>query len=221
MTPDGLRTLFLFEKLTDEQLEWLAARGGEREFPAGATVLSEGDPAEFFFILLSGTISMSRRVREDDVETVRTDQRGVYMGAMQAYLREGEVDSRYSASVRAISDCAFFVLPAADFGGMIRDWFPMAIHLLEGLFYGMRNAQAVVGERERLTALGALTAGLMHELNNPAAAGCGPRPRCASGSPACGTSSACSPTSGSSRRSSRRSPSSRSRSSSGPRRRRS
>src|SRR5439155_26616823 len=129
-----------------------------------------GDPAEFFFILLSGTISMSRRVREDDVETVRTDQRGVYMGAMQAYLREGEVDSRYSASVRAISDCAFFVLPAADFGGMIRDWFPMAIHLLEGLFYGMRNAQAVVGERERLTALGALTAGLMHELNNPAAA---------------------------------------------------
>ncbi|MFL6117525.1 MAG: sensor histidine kinase, partial [Catenulispora sp.] len=110
------------------------------------------------------------RVREDDVETVRTDQRGVYMGAMQAYLREDEKNSRYSASVRAISDCAFFVLPAADFGGMIRDWFPMAIHLLEGLFYGMRNAQAVVGERERLTALGALTAGLMHELNNPAAA---------------------------------------------------
>jgi signal transduction histidine kinase len=46
----------------------------------------------------------------------------------------------------------------------------MAMHLLEGLLMGMRNAQAVVGQRERLAALGSLTAGLMHELNNPAAA---------------------------------------------------
>jgi signal transduction histidine kinase len=46
----------------------------------------------------------------------------------------------------------------------------MAIHMLEGLFFGMRNAQAIVGERQRLSALGSLTAGLMHELNNPAAA---------------------------------------------------
>jgi signal transduction histidine kinase len=46
----------------------------------------------------------------------------------------------------------------------------MAIHLLEGLFLGMRNTQAVVGQRERLVALGSLTAGLMHELNNPATA---------------------------------------------------
>ena len=60
--PDELRTLFLFEKLTDEQLEWLGARGSVREYPAGATVLSEGDPAEFFLILLSGTISMSATV---------------------------------------------------------------------------------------------------------------------------------------------------------------
>jgi signal transduction histidine kinase len=46
----------------------------------------------------------------------------------------------------------------------------MAIHLLEGLAMGMRNSQAAISERQRLTALGSLTAGLMHELNNPAAA---------------------------------------------------
>jgi signal transduction histidine kinase len=168
--PDELRTLFLFEKLTDEQLRWLAERGTVREYPAGTLVFPEGDPAEFFFILLSGTISMFRRVGQDDVETVRTDQRGVYLGAMRAYLNDEDLKSTYSASLRTISDCAFFVLPAADFSTMIREWFPITIHLLEGLFYGMRNSQALVGERERLTALGALTAGLMHELNNPAAA---------------------------------------------------
>src|SRR6476619_4880965 len=46
----------------------------------------------------------------------------------------------------------------------------MAAHLLEGMFLGRRNTDAVVGQRERLLALGALSAGLTHELNNPAAA---------------------------------------------------
>jgi signal transduction histidine kinase len=52
----------------------------------------------------------------------------------------------------------------------MHDWFPMAVHLLEGLFLGNRNNQRRVSERERLLALGSLSAGLTHELNNPAAA---------------------------------------------------
>jgi signal transduction histidine kinase len=52
----------------------------------------------------------------------------------------------------------------------MRQWFPMAMHLLEGLSVGMRNVQNATAERERLLALGALSAGLTHELNNPAAA---------------------------------------------------
>jgi signal transduction histidine kinase len=46
----------------------------------------------------------------------------------------------------------------------------MPLHLLEGLFFGTRNSQRVIEQRERLLALGSLTAGLTHELNNPAAA---------------------------------------------------
>jgi signal transduction histidine kinase len=169
ITPAELKTLFLFEALSDDQLEWLAGQGSVRSFPAGSTVFAEGDPAEGFFVLLSGTLALSRKVQGDDVETTRTDQRGAYMGATQAYLRDVDGGQTYLASMRAISDCEFFVLPADAFGTMIRDWFPMAIHLLEGLFFGMRNTQAV-SERQRLSALGSLTAGLMHELNNPAAA---------------------------------------------------
>ena len=52
----------------------------------------------------------------------------------------------------------------------MRDWFPMAVHLLEGLFFGNKNTQEAIGQRERLLALGSLSAGLTHELNNPAAA---------------------------------------------------
>ncbi|GIF10018.1 ATP-binding protein [Actinoplanes teichomyceticus] len=170
LTPDELRTLFLFEKLTDDQLAWIAAHGCTLRAPAGSLVLREGDPAESFFVLLSGTVALSRRVGRDDVQTSRTEQRGVYMGATNAYLRDDGVPQKYMASMRALSDSEFFVLSAADFGALMRDWFPMAIHLLEGLSLGMRSSQAAIGERQRLQALGALSAGLMHELNNPAAA---------------------------------------------------
>jgi signal transduction histidine kinase len=44
------------------------------------------------------------------------------------------------------------------------------VHLLQGMFVGIANANALVGQRERLLALGKLSAGLTHELNNPAAA---------------------------------------------------
>jgi signal transduction histidine kinase len=164
-----LRKLFLFEKLTDEQLAWLAEHGWVIEAPSGTTVLAEGEPAELFIVLLSGTISMSRKVGRDDVETVRTDQVGVYAGAMEAYVadRRGRT---YTATIRVVSDARFFVLRATDFAWMVRTWFPMAIHLLEGLFLGMRTSAHIVGQRQQLLALGALSAGLTHELNNPAAA---------------------------------------------------
>jgi signal transduction histidine kinase len=171
MTPEELKTLFLFESLTDDQLSWLARQGRVEEYPAGSTVFAEGAPAEAFYVLLTGTLALSRKVHQDDVETTRTDQRGAYMGSTQAYLRDDPgVERTYLASMKAVSDCTFFVLSAEDFGHMIREWFPMAMHLLEGLFFGMRNSQAMIGERQRLAALGSLTSGLMHELNNPAAA---------------------------------------------------
>jgi signal transduction histidine kinase len=53
---------------------------------------------------------------------------------------------------------------------MMNTWFPMAVHLIEGFVMGMRRTNETMGQRERLLALGSLSAGLTHELNNPAAA---------------------------------------------------
>ena len=169
LTHDELRTLFLFESLDDEKLDWLAERSWVSAVPTGATVFEEGDPAELMMVLLSGTIAMSRRVGPDDVETVRTDQVGVYAGAMQSYL-DDLTDQNYMATVRVVSDARLLLIRAEDFSTAVRTWFPMAMHLLEGLFMGMRNSEQIVGQRQQLLALGALSAGLTHELNNPAAA---------------------------------------------------
>jgi signal transduction histidine kinase len=165
---DELRTLFLFEKLTDDQLRWLCERGRVALVDPGP-VFAEGTPATCFYVLLEGTAAMSRRVGMDDIEVNRTSQRGVYMGAFTAYMGD-RVSQVYMNSVKAVEPCRFFVLDASTFAEMMSEWFPMAVHLLEGVFFGTKNAQQAIGQRERLLALGSLSAGLTHELNNPAAA---------------------------------------------------
>ena len=167
-SPDELRTLFLFEKLTDAQLEWLCQRGRVELIPAGP-VYAEGDPARCFYVLLDGTVVLSRRVGSDDIEAGRTSQRGVYAGAWQAYLGD-RVPQLYPSSMRVTEPSRFFVLDADVFAQLMREWFPMAVHLLDGGFFYRANLQELTGQRERLLALGSLSAGLTHELNNPAAA---------------------------------------------------
>jgi signal transduction histidine kinase len=169
LSHDELRELFLFENLTEEQLGWVADNGDVVEFPAGTEVSVEGEPAECFYVLLEGTMTMVRLVGGSEVETVRSSYRGSYSGAVQFYFGD-RLEQRYPATVRAITDCRFLALPAQPFAAVFREWYPMAVHLLEGLFVGQRNLAEVVGQRERLLAMGKLTAGLTHELNNPAAA---------------------------------------------------
>jgi signal transduction histidine kinase len=169
LAADELRELFLFADLTPEQLAWVAENADVIEVPAGEYVVTEGEPARCFHVLLSGTIAMSRLIGGDAVETTRTDYRGVYFGAVQFYLND-ESARVYPNSVRAVTDATMLALPAPEFAEQFACWFPMAVHLLEGMLLGMRRNNAQIAERERLLALGKLSAGLTHELNNPAAA---------------------------------------------------
>jgi len=169
-TREDLRRLFLFEKLSDDQLDWLLEHGEVVTRKAGEMVTAEGDPATCFYVLLSGTLLLSRNVSGDQVEINRTDHVGSYFGATQAYLSSERAQTTYTATVQAVTDMRLYQLPAVEFGAALNEWFPMAMHLLDGLFLGMQNSQRLVNERERLLALGSLSAGLTHELNNPAAA---------------------------------------------------
>jgi len=165
---DELRTTFLFEALAPEQLNFLANSGAMVTVQAGEPVFVEGEPATCFFVLLEGEIRLTRTVRGGGVvEVTRTSHRGSYAGATQAYIRNAP--KTYPAGMVAVTDARLFSLPAKEFSEAIRSWFPMAMHMLEGLFFGMRASESLVSQRERINALGTLTAGLTHELNNPAA----------------------------------------------------
>jgi signal transduction histidine kinase len=165
--PSELRSLFLFEKLNDTQLQTLCDNGHIAVFQPGPVCI-EGDPATCFYVLLDGELVMSKRSGGVDIQTGRTSQRGVYCGAWSAYV-PGE-EHIYEASVRVTKPSRFFVLDADAFAAFMQSEFPMAVHLLEGHKVGGRRQSQIIGQREKLLALGTITAGLTHQLNNPAAA---------------------------------------------------
>jgi len=167
-TTAELRTLFLFEELEADRIDRLAAIGTVCRVEAGP-VYAEGEPGTHCFVLLSGEIAVTRRSGRQDVELNRTTRRGVYVGALNGFYGGPDGDP-YLTSLLAVEPCEFFVVEAPAMAALVRSWFPMAVHLIQGVVSGMRSTNDLLGQRERLAALGSLAAGLTHELNNPAAA---------------------------------------------------
>jgi len=165
--PDELRTLFLFEGLTDEQLAVLCTNGHIAEYQPGPICI-EGEPATCFYVLIDGELAMSKHSGGQDIETNRTSQRGVYCGAWKAFT--GQSQQSYDASVHVTKPSRFFVMDAPVFAKFMKDQFPMAVHLLDGIAVGQARTRRIIDNREKLLALGRLSAGLTHQLNNPAAA---------------------------------------------------
>ncbi|MBO0678876.1 cyclic nucleotide-binding domain-containing protein [Mycolicibacterium sp. S2-37] len=164
---EPLRGLFIFEGLSDAQLQRLCADGEIVDHPAGE-LCREGEPAEFFYVLLEGEIALSKRSGARDIDIWRASAPGSYCGAWSAFLLEEDMTYENTATLTRPS--RIFVLDATTLGTFLRTEFPMATHLLIGHSHGRFHAHRILGPHDRLVQLGQLTAGLTHELNNPAAA---------------------------------------------------
>jgi len=165
--PEELKALFLFESLSDEQLAQLCRAGHIEVFGPGP-VITEGDPVTPLRVLIDGELVLSKRAGGRELEIDRTSQPGVYFGARSAFSPVGHDRNRFS--VRATRRTRFFVMPADEFGDFVKTQFPMAVHLIDGLAETAEKQHRVADERDRMLALGQLSAGLTHELNNPVAA---------------------------------------------------
>jgi signal transduction histidine kinase len=168
LDPAELRTLFLFESLADAELRWVADRGQVRVFDADVVVFAEGEPADALFVLLDGGLLLTTHADGEDVVINDTTHRGAYSGAVRAYAT-GHPEE-YPTTMRTTRPSRFLWLSATDFATLVTQQCPMAVHLLDGLYEGVRATESAMRQREHLIQLGHLSANLAHELNNPAAA---------------------------------------------------
>ncbi len=169
MLADDLGRTFLFDSLSEHQLQTLAALGKEVGFDTGETVFVEGQPADSLWVLLAGEMELERHVGGQRIRIATVSRPGTYGGGLQAFAGSAAA-SGYRATARASRPSRFFRLPSSELGRLLAEWSPVAKHLLDGYLQRLEGIEATVREREHLISLGRLAAGLAHEVNNPAAA---------------------------------------------------
>jgi signal transduction histidine kinase len=160
----ALRTSPLFAQLPDGDVAALAAAGRTVEVPAGTVLMGEGAPSDAMLVVLEGQLEVTRGGGGGPPVLLNVCSRGDLLGelgVLQGVPRSATVRARTAARVQRIDVDALDRLLAHPHS---------ARALLQATARRLAREEGLLRQRERMAALGGLAAGLLHEINNPAAA---------------------------------------------------
>ena len=152
-----------FEDLPEDQLDWFLSQAHELHVKAGEVYARQGDPADAMGVVLDGQLEARGEIAG---ETIVIPIRAGDVTGILPFSRM----KQYTVSGRAITDSRLLRFPAARFPELIQKMPELTQRLVGMMSDRIREVTRIEQQRDRLASLGKLSAGLAHELNNPASA---------------------------------------------------
>lgn len=153
----------IFENLPEDQIAWFVGQSQELELKPEEIYVHQGDPAEAMFIVLDGQLEI----------------KGELAGGLVTFpVQPGDVTGvlpfsrmkQFPLTGRALTSSRLLRFPAAQFPALVQKMPELTSRLVAMMSDRVREATRMEQQRDRLVGLGKLSAGLAHELNNPASA---------------------------------------------------
>jgi signal transduction histidine kinase len=158
-----LRSVPAFADLPEDQIEWFISQAGELYFKAGEALMSPGEPADAMFVLLEGQLQARGEIGGETM--IITVDAGTVTGRLPFSRMK-----TFTFGARAVTDCRILRFPATKYHDLAQKMPELTERLVGMMTDRVRETTRREQQRDRLAALGKLSAGLAHELNNPASA---------------------------------------------------
>jgi signal transduction histidine kinase len=160
----SLRKVPALAEVPEDQLQWIIDNGACHEYKEGDHLFSRGDPIDQLIIVLSGKFSIKIE-QNGDFKTIADIEPGELSGSLpysRAVSAIGFAMARQSSKVVTLHKDFFLE--------MIREHHELTTALVHTMTTRVREFTKSQQQQEKMMSLGKLSAGLAHELNNPASA---------------------------------------------------
>jgi signal transduction histidine kinase len=161
---EDLRPLAILKGIPELTLEWLVSHGTRIDLAMGERMFSRGQPAEFMFIVVNGKVQRFEEIGGQTMVVATTVGGGVT--GMLPFSRM----THYPGNAIAAEPSQILQVEKTQFKEMLRVGQQLGQRLVAEMSNRVRNDVRLEQQQEKMASLGRLSAGLAHELNNPAAA---------------------------------------------------
>jgi signal transduction histidine kinase len=153
----------VFADLPDDQLDWFLSQSTELQLKAGQSYSRQGDPADAMFVMLEGEFEGRGELNGETV--IFSLEPGAVTGVLPFSRMK-----QFTVGGRAVADSRALRFPASLFPDLVQKMPELTKRLVGLMSDRIREVTRMEQQKDRLAALGKLSAGLAHELNNPASA---------------------------------------------------